>query len=623
MTEDYKEKMLKWFTGNYNIETGYNSPQFTTPTNRTNNFETEFTSLFPNGYFLNGALQGQDSNNNGVGYTILYGTYYTDETQETLKGFIVILDEDFDILQSITEYSSGTQFNIIEVLTVGDDGNFYGIENNGGSKRFIMLNNIIAKLPNEIEYKVVLRQSYNLSGQSRNIEYYTQLIKAPSQSKYLIVGTNQSQHIIATELTVNVGSQNDWIDYTYNANEFGIGDTFSSWDSDGNLTFKIAGFLISNSGALTYGELLGGTSIGQTMQLTTYGSEFQNFENYSVKKINLNKSYFSITYDDPNEDLRAYMEIYYVNEGSVYLLKSVYTVFDYSTAISLFKVGEDIFYIYDFSPSPGIQWLMIVGKLINENTYEQEISYFANHIDMSMFMVQKQFNLYDFFIQIGDIVYNTKQVYNSINYNGEAYQNINSMLPTSGRLYNNNNLIFARNLYNRNINNNTTVSILNVPNNFINNIEINKEELYSGSNNIISESNNSITTNIYEELMINFINTINMVNANDSENIIYNNNGATRLNNSISNPMYLDYEQAKATKIKINYSDNTNDIQNIVWEEVNNYYQAKILLYVNKEINNIQIISEDELTVYQTITNEFQIGSFYTINQDVWIIEKN
>lgn len=617
MTNDFKSNILKWLTGNYSVETGNNVPQFNETTNQTNEFETQFQTLFPNGYFIRGILQGQDANNNGVGYSIVYGLYYIDNTYTTMKGFIVILDEDFDIVQSITAYSSGTQFGMIEILGVGDDGNFFLIENNSGTKRFVMLNNIIAKLPTEANYSVVLRRAYNLSGQSTNIETFTQIIKAPSQSKYLIVGNDSSQHVIATELTINVGSSNEWVDYTYTANMFTIGDAFASWDSQGNLIFKLAGFKITNYVNLTYGELSGNSTQGQTLTLTTYGSEFTNANQYSVRKINLTQAYFTITYIDSNNYNYAYMKMFYFNNGSITELKSVYTAAEMNIGIKLFKVGEETFYIYDYSYPLNSNWLMYVGKLIDNNFYESEVGSFETHSYSIMFMVQKQFNLYNYFIQIGDIVYNIKQIYNSLNYNGVAYQSLDSMIPNSAVLKSSGVEIFARNLYNRVVNNNTTISTLNVPNNFINDIQIDNELLYSLTKNELVNATGSYSTNIYEELMVNFVNTLLMANENDPNNIIENLSGSSRLNNSIS--LTKDYSNIKATKIKINYTDNTNKIQNISWTLIDNYYQTDMLIYVGKQIENIQIISEDENTIYQTIEGNFIVGKFYSIKQNVSI----
>lgn len=617
MTEDFKYKILKWLVGKYETGSGSNTPQFSQTTNRTNNYETQFNTLFPNGYFIRGILQGQDINNNGVGYSIIYGIYYIDNTYTTMRGFIVILDEDFDIVQSIKSYSSGTQFGVIEIMGVGDDGNFFLIENNSGTKRFVLLNNIIAKLSTEENYKVILRQFYNLSGQSTNIETFTQLIKAPSQSKYLIVGNDSSQHVIATELTINVGTSNNWVDYTYTANMFTIGDAYASWDSQGNLIFKLSGFKITNYVNLTYGELSANSSQGQTLTLSTYGSEYTNAMQYNVRKINLTQAYYTITYIDPNSYDYAYMKMFYFNNGTLTELKSIHTTAEMNIGIKLFKVGEETFYVYDYSYPINTTWTMNVGKLINNNFYEKQVGTFNSHPYSYLFMVQKQFNLYNYFIQIGNIVYNIKQIYNSLNYNGLAYQDLNSMVPNSAILKSNGVEIFARNLYNRVVNNNTTISTLNVPNNFINDVEIDNELLYGMTNNLLVNAAGTYTTNIFEELMINFVNAIMIENGNDIDNIIENVLGASRLNDSIS--LTNDYSSAKATKIRINYTDNTSKIQNISWTAGIDYYQAEILIYVNKEIDNIQIISNDENTVYQTIESTYQLNKFYTIIQKVRI----
>jgi hypothetical protein len=255
MTNDYKEKLLKWISGNYEFEGGINEPQFTTPLSRTNNFATLFSSQFPYGYFLSTALQGYNADNNGVGYTIIAGIYYTDETTTTLRGFVTILDNDFDIVQTITQYSSGTYLGVFEAINVGDDGNFFGIENNDGIKRFVMLNIIIAKLPSETEYKIVLRQSYNVPNTSKLYEAnISGIIKAPGIAKYCVYGNyfeNPSQKPLVTEIEINVGTTNSWIDYTYSGDvEFYATDCLPSWNTNGDLSFKMVG--IENVGSELY-----------------------------------------------------------------------------------------------------------------------------------------------------------------------------------------------------------------------------------------------------------------------------------------------------------------------------------------------------------------------------------
>ena len=126
------------------------------------------------------------------------------------------------------------------------------------------------------------------------------------------------------------------------------------------------------------------------------------------------------------------------------------------------------------------------------------------------------------------------------------------------------------NKYNRVINNNTIISTLNVPNNFINDVEIDNELLYGMTNNLLVNATGTYTTNIYEELMINFVNALMIINENDPTNTRENLIGASRLNNSIS--LTADYPNSQATKIKINYADNSNEIRFINWIPMKNYY---------------------------------------------------
>ena len=94
------------------------------------------------------------------------------------------------------------------------------------------------------------------------------------------------------------------------------------------------------------------------------------------------------------------------------------------------------------------------------------------------------------------------------------------------------------------------------------------------------------------------------------------------MNNSISET--IDYDNTKALKIKINYTDNTNYILQLKESQIdkisNTSYMYDVDIYVPKSITNIQIISNDEITVYQTITSTFEVGKFYNITQMVEIV---
>ena len=182
-----------------------------------------------------------------------------------------------------------------------------------------------------------------------------------------------------------------------------------------------------------------------------------------------------------------------------------------------------------------------------------------------------------------------------------------------------NNLIFARTLYNKSVSNNTTISTIEIPNTFLNDIQITKEELLGETNKILNNKSQVITKNIYETVNLNFINSISMSNNNTQETIL-NQNGASRLNRSSSND--LDYDNAKATKIRINYVDGSSFIQKLGKNQIElidvKTAMYEFVIFVKNDIENIQIISEDEQTVYQKITNlTLEKNKYYSITQMV------
>ena len=633
MTNDYKEKLLKWVSGNYQVGTGTNSLQFTTPLSRTNNFATLFSSQFPYGYFLSTVLQGYNTDNNGVGYTLIAGSYYIDDTATTMRGFVTILDNDFDIVQTITRYSSGTYLGVYETLNVGDDGNFFGIENNSGVLRFTMLNNIIAKLPTETEYKIVLRQSYNVPNTSK---LYTAtangIIKAPGMAKYCVYGSyfeNPNQKPLVTEIEVNVGSSNTWTDYTYSgAVEFYASDCLPSWNTSGDLSFKMVGIENIGSGSNNYAFCMYSTTGSTSLTRQQIGSGLGFANTMDMKILTANDIYACFS-ELGSTTMNLYM--YKVNMSN-YSLNTFYTKntpiveSENNSGISLLKNGTELFYNVsankDTTPTKTLYYF---GKVIGSQAYEYYLGEFDPYLT-NLFSVQKQFNLYDYYMQVENVVYDMKQVYNSLNYNGLPYQALNSMVPNSVNIYDPNGVvIFARNLYNRIVNNNTTISTVEVPNDFMNDVTIKLKELISETNNIMVSDITEIVKNIYEELLINFVNSIIVKNSNDINNVIINNTASNRINNSVSNPSVLDYNNSKIGKYKINYENGTSVINpinpDLTFTGLSTNYIITVFVPLEYGITNIQLLSNDETTVYQTIDcSNLENNKYYTINQKMEVV---
>lgn len=626
MTNDFKKKILDWLSGNYTIQSGNNVPQFSEVDNRYNNLQDQLDTLFPNNFYIMGSLQAYSINGDGLKYTIVYGMYYTSSSNE--KGFILILDEDFTLIQCITKYSSGTDFGKFLIMNVGDDGNFFAIEYTGTSKRFVMMNNFIAKLPTEENYRVILKKSYALQGETTNVDEYggfRQLIKAPGQSRYIIGGIeDDGQTIVATELVINVGMSNEWNDYTYNPgdNFFETYDIYANWNSQGNLNFKIVGFYTDTSDdeniITKYASLNGSSSNVGTLTLTTYNYQIATDFLYGgdVKIVNENESYFIITYTTQEDfGIYKYIEMNHFVNGNI---QRIYYKKVYDSDVKLYRINNEVFSLIQYSDDESYK--LTIGKIIGNNYYEELIRTSEDVMDYMFFVVQKQFDLYNYYVQFENSVDMVNQVYNPNEYNGATFQALNSMIPDRAELISEQVVIFARSLYNKIINNNTTTSIINVPNNYVNDVIIDAQNLYGETKSLLVNNNQDIETNIYEELMINFVNTLLMRNENDINNIIENLAGAIRLNKSISS--LLDYDNCKITKYKINYINNTSAV--IKFQNINVNYQANKTTYTisfyNENVKNIQLISNDENTIYQTIDiSNLEIGKYYLINQDLHI----
>ena len=213
--------------------------------------------------------------------------------------------------------------------------------------------------------------------------------------------------------------------------------------------------------------------------------------------------------------------------------------------------------------------------------------------------------------------YLIKENYNSLNYNGEPYIDYNSMLSKQAEIYSNNSLVFARNLYNKTINENITNSTVVVPNSYLNNINLDSQNLFSETNLELVKNNNTITKNIYETLYLNFINAINVIN--EDTKVIYSNT-ASYINKNINTGTQNNCESSAIEKIRINYQSSS-VVKNITWTKIDDVHkQTDFALKINEPIINIDFISNDELKTYITIdTSSLEVGNTYKITQKLRI----
>lgn len=619
MTQDYKDILLRYLTGNLNEETGDNTPQFNVPITKVNslgNYITTNAGLLPE---IIDIIQGYQSN-----YSIIYGN------KNNNKGFMVIIDENYNPVQYIDSYSSGTLFGTFKLLNVDDEGFIYGIDETT-QPRFIMLNNITLKKPNQSEFIVRLRQSYFLPSPLSSASHYYAITKGVGQAKYLIGATTTSGGVdspLVTELTINVGATNDWVDYDYEESKSFIGQTlWASWNED-NLSFKFGGYIADTN--LYYTEYYLDTVVQKKLIQIPTPDGYSN-DYYEINSIisNSNTTYVGVFdagiggYDD---NFKIY-KINYTNNSATEIdsitgSKSQATVQPNRIKFRVTNGNVFVFMKQLLTDKINLYNGIIVNEDISRTTIEINN---LNYIEF-VFYVSNIYNLYNYNIVNFDneqtnTHYLIQQVYNLANYNGIAYENINALVPNSAILYDINDIIiFARNLYNKSVYGNTTLSVLQIPNIMVNDITIDTQNLYGETNKILNNNTTNITKNIYETLYLNFYNTLFMQNRNTAI-YITNQDGSNRINQSVS--MATDYSNAKATKYRINYLNGTNEIKSITPTITNGIATYSFLVYVpsNTLILSVDIISEDTYTIYQTISGltSLDANKIYRITQECYV----
>lgn len=630
MTEDFKEKVLKYLTGNISEESGINEPQFEPVETITNNLNTYINDNIQGSWTTSnhGLIQGKDGNGNDLD---IYAWVGNEEYNSVYYGFIVILDSEFNPIQFINTYSSGVRLGNIISIKVDNTGNVYLVEyfNSQSKYRLVLLNNIFMKLESQENYFCKIRISYFLPNELQITFNSLEVFKSYTGSNYGFI-CNTDDKLIVETLKIEVGIANEWTNYTYDYSSFGFlmnyicGDCYFEND-----TFDFRAILYGGTNNNNIYKFYLNTNIQYSLiDISTY--RYSNDTTILTGEI-LQKElyYFGIVCAEKSSSFtgnQKYSIVKYTN-NSLDLInqKTSYTtialpisryVFYQKNGISFFKLFYQI--NNQYNTDVGIIFDNKATYFTLENIGGTNPGFYSYD---KAFIVTMSYNLVTYYIPYAtyEKFYKCQQIFNQFNYNGLPYENTNSLVPNSAILLEDSDdpdIIFARNLYNFNVNGATTISTLEVPNTFLNDVSIVGKVLYSETNVVINSDATPITKNIYEILDINFFNTLVMKNSNNPNNEIINNNGASRLNTSMSQT--LDYSNAQANKIRINYSDDTSTIQNIGTPTITNGVATyTITIYVPKAITNIEIISNDENTSYQTITGTFNINKYYTLTQDV------
>lgn len=665
MTEEYKKNLIDYATGNL---------QTTSPT--TDEIIKEIIEANRNdwvGYvprkYSNMHIEGIIKTNIGD-KSVIYGGYYVDNVKEG-RGFITIVDNNFKPIKYIDSFSSGTPLRYIQCLKQAEDNSFYMVDDTMFSyyeisgpeflidtqRRFVMTNDFT--VPVNDEYILNLRTSYNFStDQSEGFdEQYNNIrvdnmMKDPNSSNYIFIGMRYNTNADyagfnlthAIQLTINVGQPNEWKHWTFTTSttRCRYGGSFISFNQNNEPFFRILASFDLGNGIKEYTKNYNSDTLTTSTVYTnsTYPDDqitSFRYENQCVFK-NQNEVYFVVSnqqitwsaseedkhialykYDFSNSTLTQIYEKYlgknvlpeyYIEKESIFLTQNQGDIYiEYCNNYDNETKTAD-YYIQRYNGS----WEpILVGQQKNCILYQRG------------FFVENSYNL----IKIYCFPINTrkatwyfplvKEIYNSNQYNGEPYINENVFIPLYSNLYSNGSLIFSRNLYNISVQNNMTMSSVEIPNTYLNDTTITQNDLISETNEELINNTQQWTKNIYEVVDLNFLNTINVIDEDTGNQYIQ---SAIKLNNSTVNGGETNYQNTPCNKYRINYADNTNQIKNLYWDSIDDVHkQTTISIYVDKPMLSIDFISNDETTIYLTLPLNVEEGKYYVLNQKLRIGE--
>lgn len=529
MTDEYKNVLFDYLTGGWDAQPGpLIDNREVILKNRNLNFL--LTLYLPEATNINvyGMIEGSNS-------YVIYGGY--DTNTDSWLGFIALLDDSFDLIEVITEFSSGTPLRTICSLEMAEDNTFYGIDYEGSyTARFIMLNNFTIPNANN-EYKVKLRTSYNFNDNDFLAQIGTKIFKNPNSSHYVFIGQTESDFTLKIiELKINVGEPNEWTSYSSSNYEYYM-NGYVDFDSADNAYISTVGINQSNEIRLVYKDYTA-SNLWSTLIETATGDPYM-YGNSPVAFIGKDKFYYIWTDDNTgNLYLKKYdntlTQIQALNGANMYLTSKngdLYIGFDYATSLN--EGGQFYYQRYTDTWDP-------IG-----------ISGYRSYIKDGYMFITNNYNLLNIYVfnysvntLYGELI---TEDYNPTNFNGIPYKYTNSIYPQKVRLYsgliNNKNLVFARNIYNISASGNTYTATVEIPNIYLNNGNITPNQLISETNIVMNNDITPIDKNIYEKVYLNFINSYTSYDEDTGNNF-----DTTNLTKNVSS-LGNDYDNSKICKL--------------------------------------------------------------------------
>lgn len=613
------KKILDYITNNIDIEPGENKPVIPTPKILNNNVFDYLLDNIPNidtEYMFRLNIKGNIPTENSSN-VLFYGNYM--HTNGNSYGFVYVVDKDMKPLKLITTFESGTLLFPMFSMNQDEDGNLYASSmqyiNNNYVHRLLLFNNVLVPGTNG-EYNLILRKSYILSYNGGLDGVPNSIRKMPGTSTYYIVGFD---YIGGKEITqiieykVNVGMENEQniynLDGNYNRTEYST--LLENDGSNTNYYFysyetHYSSGVFESKGFAIY-RIRNGTL---TKQKTIQTPFTPMYDTTTVCAYDTNNIYIA-NYDKTNEILKVYKM-----KNSMFVVVwqlSLANIHNYDVEVSMPVIDNKIGFILTYEKSDNTKYVR-VGILDHDIVYLSG-EYETNNKQTYSSCLVSNYNLTKLYVPLTTSSYEFILDYNPLNYNGEEYSNYNELVSKKTRLYFNNEMVFARNLYNKTLYGNIRTSTTEIPNTLLNDTTINKEDLIGETNSVLVSKTSGITKNIYEKLYINYIESISVVDEDEEKSYP---NTAIYINQNIDTGTRANCESSFVGKVRINYLS-TQVIQNITWVWNTNHYETTFTIDATVEVPKIDFISNDESTTYLSKTLDIETGNYYLVKQKLRI----
>lgn len=661
MTEDYKENLIKYATNNFKFsnteETTFNGYYDIVKEGAistgvgTSMFDFIATLLLEtdrSDIRINGMLQVNNSSTK-----VIYGGYSKTDGSNTSEGFLILIDGDYNGITMLRDYESGTRIREVQFLAQDENNNIYGVvgdTSNTEQKYFTMLNNFT--ITENGTYTLRLRKNYTLSDTNFRC---CDITKKDGESEYLLVGCDlfdwygaeQNYNGRGINFKINVGASNEITRlYTRGQLPYTCFAIYSNYDSNGDPYVKVIAQSQGGEDSIVNVYYNKNNETITTTQIINYANYILDNSIYRIRQTKDDNGgiYFQINAHDSIDITDKNFSLYYLDkDNTLTFVNGLYSTtsqfawtiinngwYDNNNVGRPFMIQHAAYYTY-YEDDPNTPVLEVavggialqsasdvpntmnnIGDTIMHPTYMYE-----DFLNQLIILSNRDFNLLSIFTIQSDLT--TDSPANMLSILKRPGLQVNeqntyeSFQPKYVDIKKDNEIKFSRNIYDSVVYSNTSVDSVQVPYNYLNDIEVDGQDLWGAKNMKFVEDTTPWTKNRYENLDINFINKINVSNRDTSENLL---SQAINLNSTIHSDLTLNPGTARILLANGNF-----EAVAVEWKPLTQFtYQASITTTQSENITGIDWT--DSLNGMEFITNfstPLTSGTAHTIKQKITI----